>query len=454
MKNKLLDPNFAPEIFNQKPKYIVKEMHYDQLTPILAYSAIGGVGSCMIESAYDEGYGNYSFIGINPIATFIANGNTIEITANGKKICIEDNPYEVLENFRQNQRVFGFMAYDTVRLKEKLPDRHISQPTPDFLFHIYKTVIKFEHKLQKVTFKHIGTEKELAIVIDRVFNKPGKISQLNKAKEVAIKADISDKEYANMVIKAQEYIKAGDIFQVVLSRVFRAENHALPFDIYRALRKLNPTPYLSFFEEKDFAIASASPELLVGVKNKMVETIPIAGTCKKDDDINQLLADPKETAEHIMLVDLARNDVGSIATPGSVKVSEFKTVKNYAHLNHIVSRVVGELDKQYTSLNALKAILPAGTLSGAPKIRAMEIIDELENSRRGLYGGSILTIDEDGNLTSSITIRTALIYGKTVEIRTGAGIVLDSNPEKEAMETSLKAQGVVAALKLAQGAES
>lgn len=450
MKNGLLANNFVPEIFAQKPQYITKEMRYDQLTPVLAYAAIGGAGSCMMESAYDEGYGTFSFIGINPLATFTANGNKIKINALGQELTIEGDPYQTLQEFSQGRRVFGFIAYDAVRQKEKLPDRHPAQPTPEFLFHIYTTVIKFDHKLQKVSFQHHGSESELETIIHKVFN-PVSVSQFQEPGSIDVAPDISDEEYAKMVMKAKDYIKAGDIFQVVLSRTFKAKTNATAFDIYRALRQLNPTPYLSFFEENDFAIAAASPELLVGVKNGMIETVPIAGTCKKGDDINVLLNDPKETAEHIMLVDLARNDVGSVAKPGTVRVSEFKSVKTYSHVSHIVSRVVGELDEKYTPLNALKAILPAGTLSGAPKIRAMEIIDELENSRRGMYGGSILTIDEEGNLTSSITIRTAVIYGKTVEVRTGAGIVLDSEPLKEARETSLKSRGVITALELAEG---
>lgn len=446
----IIPNNFANDFFSIKPEYIIKELRYDQLTPVLAYAAIGGVGSCMMESAYDEGYGTYSFIGITPLATLTANGNQIQIKTQNQELNIYGDPYQALAEFSQKRRVFGFMSYDAVRQKEQLPDRHPAQPTPDFMFHAYQTVIKFDHKLQKITFQHQGKTEELDLIINKVFSQV-KVTPFNDPVTLNIKPDLSDEEFANLVKKAQSYIKIGDIFQVVLSRTFKTETKASSFDIYRALRQLNPTPYLSFFEEEYFSIACSSPELLVGVKNRMIETVPIAGTCKRGDDINALLADPKETAEHIMLVDLARNDVGSIAKAGTVRVSEFKSVKTYSHVSHIVSRVVGELDDKYTSLDALKAILPAGTLSGAPKIRAMELIDELENSRRGLYGGSIMTIDDEGNLTSSITIRTAFIYGNKVELRTGAGVVLDSDPMKEAEETKLKARGVVAALELAEG---
>ena len=429
---------------------ILREMRYDQLTPILVYAAVGGVGACMLESAYDEGYGTYSFIGINPIGTFTAVGRDITVKINNETREYNGEPYIYLNEFAHGRKAFGFVGYDAIRLKENIPDRHKPQPTPDFLFHIYKTVIKFDHNAQKLIFAHEGTEQELDEVVARAF-KPVTVPQFKGPKPLTVKTNVSDDEYMYMVRQAQEYIKAGDIFQVVLSRTFTAETNAKPLDIYRALRQISPTPYLTFFQEENYSIASASPELLVGVKNCLIETVPIAGTCKAGDDINKLLADAKENAEHVMLVDLARNDVGSVSKPGTVKVSQYKAIKQFSHVTHIISRVVGELDPKYNALQVLKAVLPAGTLSGAPKIRAMEIIDELEYSRRGLYGGSIMMIDEVGNITSSIAIRTAVIYPHRVEIRAGGGIVLDSVPEKESEETKLKARGVITALELANG---
>ncbi len=431
-------------------KISTREMRYDQLTPILVYAAVGGIGTCMLESAYDEGYGTYSFIGINPIGTFTAIGEKIKIDINGQVNEYSGDPYVFLAKFAAQRKAFGFVGYDAIRLKEHIPDRHPPEATPDFLFHIYKTIIKFDHNAQKIIFAHEGSEDELEQVIARAFTTVS-VPQFKGSVPLSVKSNLTDDEYMYMVKRAQEYIKAGDIFQVVLSRTFSVETKATPLDIYRALRQLNPTPYLMFFQEENYAIASASPELLVGVRNGKIETVPIAGTCKVGDDINKLLADPKENAEHVMLVDLARNDVGSVAKPGTVKVSQYKAVKSYSHVTHIVSRVVGELDSKYNALQVLKAALPAGTLSGAPKIRAMEIIDELEYSRRGLYGGSIMVIDEAGNITSSIAIRTAVIYPNKVEVRTGAGIVLDSIPEKESEETKLKARGVITALELANG---
>lgn len=429
---------------------ITKELRYDQLTPVLAYATIGNLHSCMMESAYDEGYGTYSFIGVDPLATFKAIGNNITITKDGVSNDMVADPHLEFSKFADNNRVFGFMTYDTVRQKEILPDRHSSQGIPDFLFHIYKTVLRFDHKTQKVLFTHFGEEDELDNIINRVFN-PVAVDHFKDAGDIVVTTDVSDEDYMKMVSKAQEYIRAGDIFQVVLSRTFSAKIKVKPFDIYRALRSISPTPYMTFFEEDGFSIASSSPELLVGVKSGLIESVPIAGTCKKGDDINRLLADPKENAEHVMLVDLARNDVGSMSVPGTVQVTAYRLVKHFSHVSHIVSRVIGTLDSKYSPIEVLKACLPAGTLSGAPKIRAMEIIDELEHSRRGLYGGAIITIDEDGNLTSAIAIRTAVIRDDILEVRAGGGIVLESIPEKEAEETRLKARGVITALEVASG---
>lgn len=429
---------------------ITKELRYDQLTPVLAYATIGNTSSCMMESAYDEGYGTYSFIGVNPLATFKAVADKISIITQDKTENFVGDPHTEAQKFAEGNHVFGFLTYDTVRQKEKLPDRHQPKNIPDFLFHIYKTVLCFDHKTQKVMFTHFGTDSELEEIIAKVFN-PVAVDHFKDAGEVVVNSDVSDEEYIKMVKAAQEYIKAGDIFQVVLSRTFSTKINVKPFDVYRALRSINPTPYMTFFAEDGYSIASSSPELLVGVRNGLIETVPIAGTCKKGDDINKLLADPKESAEHVMLVDLARNDVGSMSVPGSVQVAEYRSVKSYSHVSHIVSRVIGTLDPKYTPMEVLKACLPAGTLSGAPKIRAMEIIDELEHSRRGLYGGALLNIDPAGNLTSAIAIRTAFIQGDKLELRVGAGIVLDSVPEKEVEETKLKARGVITALEVASG---
>lgn len=447
---------FTEDKINQQFAKIVpitRNLAYDSLTPILAYSAIGGVGSTMMESAYDEGYGKYSFIGINPLATLRAIGRKVSIEYGSEIAEHECDPYSLLPEFTKGRKVFGFITYDGVRVKEVLPDRHPPKHVPDFFFRLYKTVICFDHHAQKLIITHEGSDGELDQVIERLFT----ISTMPPAsnhEKVVLLPDVSDDEYAAKVVKAKEYIRKGDIFQVVLSRTFSGESYLAPFALYRALRKLNPTPYLYLFEEAEFAVAGASPELLVGVKDNVIETVPIAGTCKKDDDVNELLNDPKETAEHIMLVDLARNDVGAVAKAGTVTVTKFKNVKTYSHLRHIVSHVVGQLESdKYNPFDVVRSVLPAGTLSGAPKIRAMEIIDELEMTRRGLYGGTVMMIDEDGSLTAAIAIRTMFMQNNQIELRVGAGLVYDSVPEKEVQETYLKARGGMASIELATGGE-
>lgn len=447
---------FTEDKINQQFATIVpitRNLAYDSLTPILAYSAIGGVGSTMMESAYDEGYGKYSFIGINPLATLRAIGRKVSIEFGSERAEHECDPYSLLPEFTKGRKVFGFVTYDGVRVKEVLPDRHPPKHVPDFFFRLYKTVICFDHHAQKLIITHEGSGSELDQVIERLFT----ISTMPPAsnhEKVVLLPDVSDEEYAAKVVKAKEYIRKGDIFQVVLSRTFSGESYLAPFALYRALRKLNPTPYLYLFEEAEFAVAGASPELLVGVKDNVIETVPIAGTCKKGDDINELLNDPKETAEHIMLVDLARNDVGAVAKAGTVTVTKFKNVKSYSHVSHIVSHVVGQLESdKYNPFDVVRSVLPAGTLSGAPKIRAMEIIDELEMTRRGLYGGAVMMIDQDGSLTAAIAIRTMFMQNHQIELRVGAGIVYDSVPEKEVQETYLKARGGMASIELATGGE-
>jgi anthranilate synthase component 1 len=433
-----------------KQKLIRQEIPNDGLTPIQVYRALGGLGCCILESAHEQREGKTSLIGIHPIGTFQAFGQRIEIELHGEKSLLEKDPYEALKKFTKGRRAFGFVSYDAVRLKETLPDRHPKNEIPDLFFHLYQTILLFDHDKQKILCSHEGTQEELNTLLQRCFE-PIRIKPFKTPKKISPKPDLNKEEFAGLVEKAKEYIKAGAIFQVVLSRTLHAQVQATPFEIYRALRQTSPSPYHFFFEEKDFAVAGASPELLISIQEGEIESMPIAGTYSKESSAQDLLMDSKECAEHVMLVDLSRNDVGAIALAGSVRVADYKVVKSFSHVNHIVSRVIGKLDASFHPLDALKVSIPAGTLSGAPKIRAMEIIDELENSRRGLYGGAIVAIDESGNLKSCIAIRMAFIQGSHVEVRVGAGIVLDSKAEKEAEETEHKARGVVEALELAQG---
>lgn len=432
-------------------KIIQQELPYDGLTPIMAYQALGGKGCCILESAYEKGAGKTSHIGIHPIGHFVATGRHIEIVLNGEKHTFREDPYKALQQFAQGRRIFGFITYDAIRSKECIPNRHPSKELPEFFFRFYQTTITFYHDRQKVICTHTGNQQDLENIVS-CCQEPSRLKSFKSPAKLHFTPDISNATFVKMVDTAKEYIRAGDIFQVVLSRTFHAHTRSTPFEIYRALRQTSPSPYHFFFEENDFAIAGASPELLVSIQDGHIESMPIAGTRPKESPPESLLHDPKECAEHVMLVDLARNDVGAIAVPGSVRVPEYKTVKSFSHVHHLVSRVTGLLPPSTHPLEAFKASFPAGTLSGAPKIRAMEIIDELETSQRDLYGGAIATLDEQGNLMSCIAIRTAFIKGNNVEIRVGAGIVLDSDPIKETQETEHKARGVMAALELAEGA--
>ena len=431
-------------------KIIKHEIAYDGLTPIVIYRALGGLGCCMLESAFEKGEGKISLIGIAPLATLKAFGRQIEIEIQGTKSSFAGDPYTALKQFAKGKKAIGFIGYNAVRLKENLPDSRPSTSFPDLFFHIYQTIITFYHDKQRIICLHEGTQESLDEMLEKCQIPAGRPA-FKQPKKLDIKPDLTNSEYALMVERSKEFIKAGDIFQVVLSRTFHASIKASPFDVYRALRHTSPSPYHFFFEEKDFAIAGASPELMLSVQKGVIESSPIAGTSPVGEEGAQLLDSMKECAEHVMLVDLARNDVGAVSVAGTVRVADYKTIKTFSHVNHIISRVIGTLNPELHALDAFKASFPAGTLSGAPKIRAMEIIDALENKRRDLYGGAIVSLDEKGDLMSCIAIRTAFIRGSNVEVRVGAGIVLDSDALKEAEETEHKARGVFEALELAEG---
>jgi anthranilate synthase component 1 len=435
-----------------------REFSADQLTPISAFASLSQKGSCLLESAFDKGEGRYSYIGIEPNALFTAKNGRIEMQIGTKTSSFEGDPYSALKNFHAQVKVpidhplamfsggvVGFIAYDAIRSKEKIPDRHPDHfQLPDFFFQSYRSSLVFDHAKGKALII-AETEEEIERLMEQLKNSP-RLPVLGNRREASIETDLSDAEHCAMVEKAKEYLRAGDVFQIVLSRTFQAKIDAEPFQIYRSLRQVSPAPYHFFFDLSDYAIAGASPEKIISVQNRIIESTPIAGTCPKGGSIEKLLSDPKEIAEHVMLVDLARNDVGSVAVPGSVKVVEYKQPHPFSHVIHIVSRVTGDLSPQFDAIDAFKMSFPAGTLSGAPKVRAMELIDSLENSRRGLYGGAIVAMDAEGNLTSCIAIRTAFLKDGVAYVRAGGGLVLDSDPQKEADETRYKASAVLEAL--------
>jgi len=271
------------------------------------------------------------------------------------------------------------------------------------------------------------------------------------------RSNFTKEEFLNIVKRAKEYIAQGDVVQVVLSQSFKKDFFGKPEDIYRSLRYLNPSPYMYYMDLGDIKVIGSSPEVLVRLEEKRIETRPIAGTRKRglteEEDLElerDLLKDEKERAEHLMLVDLARNDVGRVSKPGSVKVEGFMRVERYSHVMHIVSDVVGELKEGLSAVDVLKALFPAGTVSGAPKVRAMQIIEELENQRRGIYASAVGYISFDGNMDMAIAIRTALVLGNEVFVQAGAGIVADSDPEKEWWETVNKAKALMKAISMAE----
>jgi anthranilate synthase component 1 len=359
----------------------------------------------------------------------------------------------------------GYLNYDAVRLFERVPDRHRNGDAVLASFSFYRSLVAFDHVRQRMVLI-ADAEPGTRTAYDRAQDTLDRLEEdlrwerrtgASKRRDGVAQFDLGDGAgYRSAVVRAKEYIAAGDIFQVVLSRQQTVASGVDPFTVYRALRMVNPSPYMYFLKDGDSAIAGASPEMLVRVENGRVETRPIAGTrprgaTPEEDEAlgRELLADEKERAEHLMLVDLGRNDLGRVCRYGSVRVPEFMQIERYSHVSHIVSSVTGELDEGKDALDALVATFPAGTLSGAPKIRAMEIIDELEGARRGLYGGALGYLDLTGNLDFCITIRTLVLRQGQVTLQAGAGIVADSDPAAEERETEAKAGALFEALNLA-----
>ncbi len=300
--------------------------------------------------------------------------------------------------------------------------------------------------------------------IDSIHQKMTTLPKISPQKKQDVKLDVKiipdDEEFKRIIAKAIDYIHIGDAFQIVPSRRFQVPLTVSPAEVYRSMRLITPSPYMFFFQQKDFSIAGASPEKLISLRGKELESIPLAGTVprgKTEDEDKQIeqefLNDPKETAEHMMLVDLGRNDLGIVSKPGTVEVKQLKVVQRFSHVMHLASFINGEIREDCDAFDALKATFPAGTLSGAPKIRAMEIIDELEPYRRGPYGGTICFFDHKGDLESCIGIRMAVIQNGVATIQAGMGVVYDSDPQKEADESRHKARGVLEAIRAAEAGE-
>ncbi|MDZ7645358.1 MAG: anthranilate synthase component I family protein [Woeseiaceae bacterium] len=353
----------------------------------------------------------------------------------------------------------GVSGYDTVRLFERLP--RITTPQagmPRAAFSAPSSLLVFDHLTRRVALLHAGSEAERATLRKAVIRRlRGPLPDHGNAFDVSpATPGMSEAEYGERVAACKEYIAAGDIYQIVISVLFRGRSNIPPFEVYRALRLLNPSPYMFFFEFGDLKVVGSSPEALVRLAGRTASLRPIAGTLPRgatpaEDEANEraLLADPKESAEHVMLVDLARNDLGRVAVPGSVRVDPYRSIERYSHVMHIVSGVQGELAPGRDAFDLFAASFPAGTLVGAPKVRAMEIIEELETCGRGLYAGTAGYFGLEGNMDQAITIRTLVFNGDEYSFQAGAGIVADSVPQREYQEVLAKSAILKRALEMA-----
>ena len=460
----------------------------DCRTPVGIFSALKSSSeNCfLLESVENsERWGRYSFIGVNPKAQVtIRNGEAL-FTRDGDSLTEKiQNPARYLSKIMEGYRspvipgfprftggLVGYFGYDILRYLEPTlrhpPEDDLQMP--DCVLHLYDEVIAFDHLSSKVFVilnissqsdakqQYEACEKRAEELFRAILNGAPDAPASEPGEELRIRSNVTEEQYCAMVERAKQYIRAGDIFQIVPSQRFEIEHPPEPFNVYRALRATNPSPYLYYFQSGDYQIAGASPEMLVNVEDGVVTNKPIAGTSRRGKDEaedrlleQELLNDEKERAEHTMLVDLGRNDVGRVCRFGSVRVNDFMHVERCSKVMHLVSEVQGVLRDDRTSLDALLSVLPAGTLSGAPKIRAMQIIDELENKKRGVYGGAIGYLGFDGNIDTCIAIRTALFRNGKAYVQAGAGIVADSVPEKEYQETKNKALAVINAIREAK----
>ena len=414
-----------------------------------------------------EKLSEFSYIGFNPSLKITLDNNTIRISKDDKEnITDVSNSYDLFSNLREilkenyvdndfNRLVgglVGFISYDIVRCWEDISDNYTKRTYADFQFGLFNEGIIFDHERNKSYYYYSG-QNNLEEILESL-NLQREIGTIDYTEPTS---NIDKEKFENNVDVAKEYIRSGDIFQVVLSRKYELEITGDLLSIYKALRTINPSPYMYYYKTKNVNIIGSSPEMLVRVTGNQIETFPIAGTRPRDDDeernkqlTDELLSDEKERAEHVMLVDLARNDVGQIARFGSVKVPEFMQVHQFSHVQHIVSKVIGELKKDRDCFDAIRAIFPAGTVSGAPKIRAMEIIQELEGESRGPYAGALGYFSKNMCADFAITIRTLVVKGNDAYIQAGAGIVADSIPEREWFETEQKASALIAALEMAK----
>ncbi|RMG34456.1 MAG: anthranilate synthase component I [Planctomycetota bacterium] len=470
---------------------VYRQLLSDTLTPVEAFCLVRrGEHAFLFESVVGgERIGRYSFLGSGPFLELTAYGDQVTIRRGGDierhgsanplhdlQRLLDEYPAAVLPGLpRFCGGAVGYAGYDVVRYSEPLPhpppdDRHL----PDLAFAFYDRMVIFDHINKTVLVvayadtsrgdlrsEYRRAARRVDELCEKLRESPPDLRlcdiDLSTEPDIPFRSDFTQQEFEAAVERCKEYIRAGDIFQVVISQRLQLETSATPLDVYRALRVVNPSPFMFLLSMPQVDLVGSSPEIMVRVEDGRITIRPLAGTRRRgrdeDEDrrlAEELLADPKERAEHVMLVDLARNDVGRVAEFGSVTLSDLMVVERYSHVMHITSNVQGRLRKGLTALDALQAGLPAGTVSGAPKVRAMQIIDELEKHRRGPYAGAVGYVDFTGHMDTCIALRTVVMQGNTAYVQAGAGIVADSIPTNEYHETLNKAKGLLKAIQIAE----
>lgn len=466
---------------------IIREVSADLETPVSLYLKLRGDGASFLLESVEGGerIARYSFIGVQPRAEYILRNGGVEVKEAGQTRVVqlddadptiflqkEMSPFPAvrLPNApRFTGGLVGYLGYESVRyfeptLKSKMDKAHI----PDGIYMLADTIVAFDHARRSIfLIANVldgdveSANRKLDQITQRI-HQPLPAASKTSIKPSEIRSNMTQERFESMVEQAKEHIAAGDIFQVVLSQRFTRETDVEPFDVYRAVRRLNPSPYMFFFDfglvdDEPLYIVGSSPEMFVRLEGRTASLRPIAGTRPRgidsvaDADLaKDLLADPKERAEHVMLVDLGRNDLGRVCEYGTIKVSDFFTIEKYSHVMHIVSHVEGTLRAELTAFDLVRAAFPAGTVSGAPKIRAMEIIADLESDPRGAYAGMIGYFGFDGAMDTCLAIRTMVGRGDSVSVQAGAGIVADSDPANEYKETVNKASAMLRAIDSAE----
>ena len=486
MINKEQFQQYADQGFNIIP--VAKDVHLDDVTPLTIYSQISNKSNTFLLESVEGGetWAQYSIVGLDCLDTIKVTGNTIE-TKTGDQISsfISDNPLDEIQELISGLKTpeikdlprfyggyVGFFAYESAKYAEKRiadlvnKDSKFDEHMPEIFLVKAEKLIVYDNTDQSIQIifnvdpSKTSYEEALDAIekIGSLLNSEDTIFDdtfKTPSGEMAFNSNFEKDDYIKAVGLVKNYIEEGDVMQVVLAQDFSQDFQNDPFDLYRALRQLNPSPYMYYLDLDECQIVGASPEILVRLEEDKVTLRPIAGTRKRGSNTEEdlanekdLLTDPKEIAEHLMLIDLGRNDVGRVSEMGTVQVTDKMIVEKYSHVMHIVSNVTGTLSKDLDAIDALKASLPAGTLSGAPKIRAMQIINELEPSSRGIYGGAIGYISWNGNIDTAIAIRTAVIKDNVIHVGAGAGIVADSIPENERLECKQKAKVFLDAMEM------